>query len=458
MTTKSVKTSHFRTIRNNSDARALCGRRELFFDNYLTAELHGVTLKVHEPHAQAPEPSQPTGHYMTMLQGTDKIRCYCRKSFFEFTGAHPRFAVKPGFVNDYTAYGESTSGVKFLEPPLFLYDCGVPNVMRCLHWSVGNFAPFYDENPACPPEERFKATAGDANPLCGGGLHGYVSANGYEFKELPRILVKPKKAWGYCFDSQNVAFWSEVENCYVCYFRLNVTPDGRKLRTICKATSPDFRHWGNFAPQEVNLKNEHLYVSQLMPYPRAKHIYIGTPTRYSEERGSATDIALIFSRAGGPIVRPQLESWIRPGHGTDVWSNRYNYLAHGIVQTDPAEMSLYHCHSQVRYTLRLDGFTSLHAGYATGEWLSAPLIFEDGLLEFNIATGVYGGFRVELQNAEGKPVPGYTLADCEEFYGDAIEYRPCWRGGKTTLPFRRGEAFRLRCQFREADLYSFQIH
>ena len=444
-------------ISDNSGAIALGGRRELFFDDFLTAGSRDIALKVHEPHAQAPEPTQPTGHYMTMLQGADKIRCYCRKSFFEFTGAHPRFAVKPGFVNDYTAYGESIGGVKFLEPPLFLYDCGVPNVMRCLHWSVGNFAPFYDENPACLPEERYKALAGDANPLCGGGLHGYISANGYEFQELPGVFIKPKKSWGYCFDSQNVAFWSAAEGCYVCYFRLNITPDGRKLRTICKATSPDFRHWGNFTPQEVNLENEHLYVSQFMPYPRAKHIYVGTPTRYCEERGSATDIGLIFSRGGGRIVRPQLDSWIRPGFGGDAWSNRYNYLARGIVQTGPAEMSLYHCHSQVRYTLRLDGFTSLHAGYATGEWLSKPIVYEGGRLEFNVATSVYGGFRTELQRADGTVVPGYALADSEEFYGDTIDYRPNWRG-KNQLPFQAGESFRLRCQFRESDLFSLQIH
>ena len=455
--TKVVKIRQNKKVNDNFSAIVLGNRRELFIDDYLTEHLDGISLKVHTPQAQVPEPTQPVGHYMTMLSAEGKLRCYCRKSFFEFTGAHPRFHVKPGFVNDYTAYGESTGGVKWLEPPLFLYDCGVPNVMRCLHWSASNFAPFYDENPACPPEERYKALAGDANPLCGGGLHGFVSANGYEFRELPGVLITPKKSWGYCFDSQNVAFWSEAENCYVCYFRLNVTPDGRKLRTICKATSPDFRHWGNFMPQEVNLENEHLYVSQFAPYPRAPHLYVGTPTRYCEERGSATDIALLFSRAGGPIIRPQLEGWIRPGFGGDAWSNRYNYLARGVVQTGPAEMSLYHCHSQVRYTLRLDGFTSLHAGYAAGEWLSKPLLYEGGSLNFNVATSVYGSFQTELQTVGGKTIPGYTLADAEPFYGDSIEYRPSWRD-RTEFPLKPGEAFRLRCQFREADLYSFQIH
>ena len=443
---------NFQTSRD--DSIVIGNRRELFIDDYLTERLENLSLQIHAPQAHTPEATQPAGAYMTMLQHDGKIYSYCRKSFFEYTGAHPKFVVKPGFVNDYTAFYMSEGGVNWLEPPLFLYDCGVPNVIRCLAGETHNFAPFYDDNPACPPEERFKALGGDSG--CGGAISGFVSANGYEFKKLEEPLIKAQKEWGYCFDSQNVAFWSEAEGCYVCYFRLNFTPDGRKLRTICKATSPDFRHWGNLTPQNVNLENEHLYVSLITPYPRAKHIYVGTPTRYCDERGSATDIALIFSREGGPILRPLKEAWITPGPNAEAWTNRYNYLARGVVQTSLTEMSLYHSHSQVRYTLRTDGFSSLHAGYAAGEWLSKPLVYAGGRLEFNVATSAYGSFKVELQRADGTPVPGYTLADSRDFYGDTIEYRPDWNG-KMDMPFQKGDVFRLRCVARECDIYSLRI-
>ena len=439
---------------SKEEAIAIGNRRELFIDDYLTARQENISLKIHEPQPHTPEATQPVGAYMTMLQNGGDIYAYCRKSFFEYTGAHPKFIVKPGFVNDYTAFFMSKGGVNWLEPPLFLYDCGVPNVMKCLVSETHNFAPFYDDNPACPPEERFKALGGDAGS--GGAICGFVSANGYEFQKLEEPLIKARKEWGYCFDSQNVAFWSEAEGCYVCYFRLNITPDGRKLRTICKATSPDFRHWDNITPQNVNLENEHLYVSLITPYPRAKHIYVGTPTRYCDERGSATDIALIFSREGGPILRPLKEAWIKPGPNAESWTNRYNYLARGIVQTSPTEMTIYHSHSQVRYTLRTDGFTSLNAGYAAGEWLSKPLVYAGGALEFNVATSAYGSFKVELQRADGTPVEGYTIDDSREFYGDTIEYRPDWNG-KKEMPFQPGEAFRIRCVARECDIYSLRI-
>ena len=444
-----MKKKNFQKPAKSNDALPLRGR-ELFIDDFLTEKRDGLTLAIHQPQPQPPEPTQPTGGYMSMLQVDGKIIAYSRRSFFEFTGANSPFTVKPGYVNDYTAYAESTGGIKFLEPPLYKYDCGVPNVMLCLDAFCHNFSPFYDENPACPADEKYKAVAGVSDT---GGLYGFVASLPYMFRKLDKPLIKPKKAWGYCFDSQNVAFWSEAEGCYVCYFRRNDTADGKVLRSFCKATSPDFRHWGNLEMQRINEPNEHLYVNQMAPYPRAKHIYIGTPTRYCEERGSATDIVLVFSRGGQQVFRPTKEAWIRPGLDPKRWQNRANYLAHNVVQTSPSELSLYHCHSKVRYTLRTDGFMSLHAGYGTGEWLSKVLRYDGGALELNVSTGVMGALQVEVQHPDGTPVPGFALDDSELFFGDAIAYRPTWRGA-TALPLKPGDAFRLRLVARECDVYS----
>lgn len=228
-------------------ALAMGFRRELFIDDFLTERRQGMELLLHQPIPQPADSHLPTGDYMTMLQRPDgKISCYCRKSFFD-----GQFDVKPGFVNDYTAYYESVDGIHFLAPPLYLHDCSIPNVMRCLaDRGTHNFAPFYDENPSCPDGERYKALGGTADD---GGIWGFGGANPYQFQTIgDKPLFAPRKEWGYCFDSQNVCFWSAAESRYVCYFRLNRTPDGAALRTFCKATSDDFRHW-EFFPQEVNL-------------------------------------------------------------------------------------------------------------------------------------------------------------------------------------------------------------
>ena len=92
------------------------------------------------------------------------------------------------------------------------------------------------------------------------------------------------KVEGWAFDSQNVAFWSESEKCYVCYFR--IVPEN--VRAIARATSADFVHWS--APVAMKYGDmgtkppENLYTNQTQPYFRAPHIYIATPARFMQGR------------------------------------------------------------------------------------------------------------------------------------------------------------------------------
>ncbi|MBR2425327.1 MAG: hypothetical protein IKB16_01165 [Lentisphaeria bacterium] len=443
---------------NNSEIKKTGNRREFFFDDFCTAECHGLVRRFPVPVANPPEPAQPRGYYMTMLQDNGMIHCYYRGNFNDYTGHHPEFTVKPGFLGEYTAYARSFQGIKFLKPPLFLYDCGVPNVLYAMEKGVHNFCPFYDENPACPPEQRYKAIAGVSDL---GGLYGFAGSDPVGFKRIQETPVIPADpAWGYCMDSQNVTFWSELEGCYVCYFRINKGADGQEMRTVAKVTSPDFIHWSKPEIPTLNYPGENLYVSLLAPYYRAKHIYIGTPTRYFEDRGSATDISLIFSRDGKNFIRPLGNAaWIKPGPQPEAWQNRYNYLAYNPVQTGTAEMSYYHIQSGVRYSMRLDGYACLSAGGDTGEWISKRIEYDSGELEFYVATGAGGSFRVELQNADGTPIPGFRLENSRNFYGDSVAYIAEWENGTSCRnDLKKGQPLRIRCVMQDCDLYSFKFN
>ena len=112
--------------------RTIHNRRELFFDDLFIDKMTNLQRIVHTPAAQPAEPCQPRGYYMTMLQHKGTIHCYYRDKFDFLTGHHPEFSVKPGFIGEYTAYAQSLYGIKFMKPPLFLYDCGVPNVLYCM--------------------------------------------------------------------------------------------------------------------------------------------------------------------------------------------------------------------------------------------------------------------------------------------------------------------------------------
>lgn len=270
------------------------------------------------------------------------------------------------------------------------------------------------------------------------------------------MAYEPEKYGGHLIDSQNVVFYSETEKCYVMYFRVWKTADGLTgLRSFAKVTSSDFLHWSDPEFLKVNRKDEHLYVSGLAPYARAPQYYVGAATRYFGNRGSATDITLIFSRGGKGIIRPDAGAWITPGLNPERWTNRMNYIAWGIVQKSPEELVLYHGRKKLMYTLRTDGFVSLSAGLNAGTFLTRVLSRGGCGLELNLATSAGGSFRMEVCDAKGRAVPGFRFADMEEFYGDSIAFVPRWNG--KTLADLPADVFRLRVKMKECDLYSISF-
>jgi hypothetical protein len=156
---------------------------------------------------------------------------------------------------------------------------------------------------------------------------------------------------------------------------------------------------------------------------------------------------------------------------------RNNYPAWGIVPTGSAEVngleeiSVYwteHYYTPAcrlrRGTLRLDGFVSVNAAYKGGELVTRPITFSGKPkgahpateLIINYSTSAAGSIRVELQDGEGKVIPGYDLQSCPEIYGDEIERSVAWKGGSDVSSLS-GRPVRLRFVMKDADLYSIQF-
>jgi hypothetical protein len=299
-------------------------------------------------------------------------------------------------------------------------------------------------------ESRYKALGG-VHP--GGGIYAFQSEDGIRWKKIQDKPVMTSET--FAFDSQNVAFWSEAEGCYVCYFRSWETAHGN-LRTISKTTSTDFLSWGKPIPTNPNLNGEHLYTSQAHPYFRAPHIYISLPTRFVPDRGESTDIMFMAARAGAnAFERLFVEAFIRPGLDPARWGDRSNYVARNVVPTGPAEMSIYHS-SGHRYTLRTDGFVSIHAGENQGELVTRPFTFSGDKLILNYSTSAAGGLCVEIQDIDGKSITGFELDNCPMIVGDEIEHTVKWNGNPI-LAALAGKTVRLRFALKECDIYSFQF-
>ena len=455
--------------------RALGSRRELFVDDFLIAQLDGVALKLHEPmlagiavRFDRPWEGAFCG-YVTVLQDGDRFRLYYR--------GLPK-AGRDGSSDEVTCYAESRDGITWTKPNLGLFAVHGTrdnNVVLAGQAPFShNFAPFLDLRPGVPTEERFKALAGTSEK----GLFAFVSADGLRWRRWREAPVVTRGA----FDSQNVAFWSESEQCYALYLRTWTGGEFRGFRTVSRATSPDFVSWS--APVEMSYGDtprEHLYTSQTHPYFRAPHLYVALPMRFLPGRKVLTDAqakalgvdpgygsdcaeaVFMTSRGGNRFTRIFMEGFIRPGLDAGNWASRAGMTAWGVVPTSPTEMSLYKqahyaqptCHL-LRYTLRTDGFVSVNAPYRGGEMVTKPFTFTGRELILNFSTGAAGSVRVELQDALGNPMPGRALADAVELIGDDLERPVGWKSG-SDLHSWAGQPVRLRFVMKDADLYSLRI-
>lgn len=107
-----------------------------------------------------------------------------------------------------------------------------------------------------------------------------------------------------------------------------------------------------------------------------------------------------------------------------------------------------------RATMRLDGFVSLRAADHESVISTKPMLFEGTSLMVN-ADCPTGSLAVELCDADGNPLPGFTKADADKFSGDDLRKVMTWKG-KSDLSSLVGRIVKMRFFLKHGDLYAFQ--
>jgi hypothetical protein len=433
---------------------------ELLLDEHLIDRMKGqIELRLHHPEAQEivlvhdkPWEGNTSG-YHTVLKDGDICRMYYRGWGHADTRNKQ---LHPAVV----CYAESSDGINWKRPSLGLveFNGSKDNNIVLSEFGTHNFTPFKDTNSDCPAAALYKAVArGEGRDKR--RLFAFQSPDAIHWRLMqPEPILKQG-----AFDSQNLAFWDSLRKEYRCYFR--DFRDGR--RDIKTATSKDFIHWTEPVWLDYgDAPKEHLYTNQIQPYYRAPQIFIGFPTRYIPDRGSLTEGLFMSSRDGQKFHR-WAEALLRPGLNKDKWYNRSNYIWLGMVETESdlpggdREISIYgnegyykgRSAATRRYTFRIDGFVSLHASMQGGEAITKPLIFQGDRLVVNLSTSAAGSLVVELCDSNGRPIEGFSGAECPEIYGDQIERTVKWNGGD--LGKLAGKPTRLRFILRDADLFAF---
>ena len=377
-------------------------RLEPFVDHYLIERLEGTTLRLHAPHyAGVALPfndawDRDASGYATIIEDQGLYRLYYRG------GPADSSAGRAEGSTSYFCYAESRDGITWVKPKLGLveFDGSKENNILLAPASredpyTQSLSPFLDTRPGVPPNERFKAVGGQWPQ----GLYVLVSPDGIKWSKWREQPVFKDGA----FDSQNVAFWSEAEQCYVLYFRVftgwtdytakNFRVDG--YRSISRTTSPDLVNWT--APQRMTFGNtplEQLYTNHTRPYFRAPHLYVATPMRLVPGRrfltdaeqaaqkigkgflgisghnhnipNEVSDTVFMTSRGGTRYDRTFMEAFVRPGLDKGNWVSRNGVPATGLIQTGPTEMSIY----VALDTPDLERAKALHAEYKSRKALA----------------------------------------------------------------------------------------
>lgn len=471
--------------------------RYLCWDKSLIAENCGVQTVQHKPEKKniaftstAAWEGVHNG-YASVIRVGDTVRLYYRA-----WASRPESFDGKGVV----CVAESRDGgITFKRPLLYRHEFNGTkgnNIVFMREGSVDNFSVFYDENPDCPADEKFKALSEWMDPDKGRHLCCYVSADGYDFRRVEDIPVIGT------FDSFNVLLWDNEKKLYFVYYRsyhrkcgdeigdnFMTTDLVNDIRDIRVATSPDFKTWtvhGRISFAEGQ-KEYPLYTNQIQKYPRAD-TFIGFPVRYCDRAadkrnfdhmplgdmhaymtaktgrgGTALTDCVVMTSEDGFCFNRRDEALLTSGpEARNNWWYGDGYVAYGLLETESEaegaanELSLYMGEGYRvdhvcfrRYTVRLDGFFSYYAPYAGGEALLRPVTVTGDALHVNFATSALGGLRIVLCDEAGAPIAGY---ESYEMFGDSVD-RPV--EFEQPLSALRGKRVSLRVSLKDAHLYSF---
>ena len=486
------------TVAQSATPIEIGSRRELFVDHHLIVKLIDARLVLHRPRPReiAIRFDRPwegnTSGYPTVMRDGNVLKMIYRGHSMIWDGGRLRMALSP-----VVCYAESRDGIEWTRPNVRLHPLGGAiaklvkdpldnnNLWPGSSFS-GNFAPYLDQRPGCPPEEKFKAFGGN----CKTGLHPFTSPDAIRWTKRDEPLFNRG-----ALDSLNVLFWEPRLGKYVIYYRTVV--DG--MRSIAMTTSPDLRVWSESVPLEYpGSPRQQMYTNGIHPYHRAPHILFGFPTRYTARKmtknvrllepvelraeltaayarvGSDLSDGLFMSSRDGVRFHRWDEALLRPdaeaGPAATNWMYGDNYQSYGLFETAsaregaPPELSMLVSEGYWRtgdsrlrrYTIRLDGFVSVRAPFSGGELLTKPLRFAGEELRLNYSTSAAGSVRVEIQDAEGAAVPGFALDDNVESIGDSVEHTVQWKSGPDVSSLA-GRRIRLRFVLKDADVYSFQF-
>jgi hypothetical protein len=468
----------------------IADRKQLLIDDSLLTRYDGLRFAMHPPVKRGPVilPELPSeigriGFYGSVadVDGTLMMWYWAQTPY------------RDGHWTKGLALATSTDGRTWTKPVLGLVEREGSKANNL----VPAFGDTVSVNPGGPKSERFvllrpQGFADREN----GGLYVSFSPDGIHWRAHPDRLLP------FVPDTQNQVRYEQGIGKWVAYVR-TWHPDRRVGRIEIEDLKAPWPHRENGEPRllwgtdhatvpsteieevfacdpDLDGKTADVYTPVAVEYPWADGVHLMFPSIYQHypnpkqggryANDGVLDIHLATSRDGRRWQRPSSRPYLPMGVEGSA-DSRMLYMFAGIARRGDRILH-YYCGYRSTHGAhpkgdmdpgaiclaeqRLDGFVSLQAGVEGGEMETKPITFAGDRLELNLTTAATGDCRVELADAAGIPIPGFTYEDCRPLRGNGVALSVVW-AGQESLRSVAGRAVRVRVRLTNADLYAFQF-
>ena len=457
---------------NTANARS--DGTQVFCDDTMLAHTENVWRSLHHPikHDANPilEADRPWEGYVVLQPGTVVYDEHDELFKMWYNSQPSRDKPDAGYN---LCYATSSDGVHWDKPELGLVEFGQSTANNILLQDLAWTHCVLKDEAEADLDRRYKllywTRAGD-------GIHAAFSKDGVHWRPCEDNPVVPKRATGDTFSVMRDPATSE----YWLYHKTR-TP-ARPLRMISRMVSKDFVHWDQtyrvLAPDAFDSPDTQFYGLSAFSYAGQ---YLGLLWVYHTYPGTL-DVQVVSSRDGMRWERTadrKLFMHLVP-------TNEYRGGAFDCTQIYPVSapvekdgrLWLFYSGFSIPHntlaadqggriglaTFRLDGFCSLDAT-SPGYVLTRPFIWDGSQLRLNAATigrtsdicpSINDGITVQIEDDQGRIIPGFAAEQCTPFLGDETEALMNW-DGHSSLSELMGRTVQLRIKIEAANLYSFRV-
>ena len=529
--------------RLNADVLDIGTKKQLFIDEALIQNSHGVKLVTNSPEKRGQvlagempwENGVLFGPATSILEDGGKFRMW-----YTATAAVRRM-VNEGQSTLWTmnesgvsrlCYAESTDGRHWTKPNLGINEWEGSKANNIVLENVPNIAAGVFIDPKAPPEQRYKLLGtlhakADVFPYGnapdGHGMYVYTSPDGLHWTLYPHCLMP------FSADTFNTGYYDAEKDRYLIYLRTHGA-GGRRVGVIAtddvmkpwpydktvpvpdpatrRNSSPKSEIKDALGPDQDDPPDVDYYLPAAVKYPWADSIYFLFPSAYRHFpkppvgrriNDGVLDSFIAVSRDGLSFRRPSRTPYL--GLGLRGAKDCYRiYMCVGMLRLGDEILQYYggfdytHNASIGKYiedqrqlikgdkerlegertdqvdlaalrnrggvflaSQRLDGFVSVDAGPEGGGFDTPQLRFRGSKLLLNLNGSATGEVKVELRNADGQPIEGYTFDDCDPLYENDTAKVVTWKKGNPDLTSLAGKPVSLGFRMRTAKLYAFQF-